>query len=292
MSELNLSRRLTAEEKERLTYRLMALLAKQAERYTAGESTSIAAETAQELLESLQYTLSVAAGETGGDERLLNEDLTDLTERGREKLRQGLEHTKRLWEAVCQTAPETDNLYYADTLRGIGDYLKRYDLIFFAHMKPPCIDYPLLSPVDESLQGLSYTGEYLRRLLAENLLLSRLDAKAVQRVLRAMGMDKKDAYLNLCEQPLTNAVGLSLINKDVRTLGINDAERKEITGLLIYKTHGERQKLLRASALGICDSLRITDRFVREYVTSFALSLLPRLETALEFGDVSNIFIE
>ena len=234
MSGLNLSRRLTAEEQERLTYRLMALLAKQAERYTAGESSSIAADTAQELLESLQYTLFVAAGETDGNERLLNVDLTDLTELGREKLRQGLEHTKRLWEAVCRTAPDIENLYYADTLRGIGDYLKRYDLIFFAHMKPPCIDYPLLSPVDESLQGITYTREYLRRLLAENLLLSRLDAKAVQRVLRAMGMNKNDAYLNLCEQPLTNAVGLSLLKKDVRKIGINDAERKKITGLLIY----------------------------------------------------------
>lgn len=291
MSGLNLSRRLTAEEQERLTYRLMALLAKQAERYTAGESSSIAADTAQELLESLQYTLFVAAGETDGNERLLNVDLTDLTELGREKLRQGLEQTKRLWEAVCRTAPDIENLYYADTLRGIGDFLKRYDLIFFAHMKPPCIDYPLLSPVDESLQGITYTREYLRRLLAENLLLSRLDAKAVQRVLRAMGMNKNDAYLNLCEQPLTNAVGLSLLKKDVRKIGINDAERKKITELLIYKTHGELKKLLRCSALGICGSLRITDRFVTEYVTSFALNLIPRLEAALEFGDVSNIFI-
>ena len=79
--------------------------------------------------------------------------------------------------------------------------------------------------------------------------------------------------------------------RDVRKIGINDAERKEITELLIYKTHGEREKLLCSSALGICGSLRITDRFVTEYVTSFTLNLLPRLEAALKFGDVSNIFI-
>ena len=77
----------------------------------------------------------------------------------------------------------------------------------------------------------------------------------------------------------------------MRKIGINDAERKKITGLIIYKTHSEREKLLRSSALGICGSLHITDRLVTEYVTSFALNLLPRLEAALEFGDVSNIFI-
>ena len=112
-----------------------------------------------------------------------------------------------------------------------------------------------------------------------------------EEALRGMDMNKNDAYLNLCEQPLTNAVGLSLIKKDVIKLHTDAAERKEITELLIDKNHGEREKLLRSSALGICGSLRITDRFVTEYVTSFALNLLPRLEAALEFGDVSNIFI-
>lgn len=293
MRELILSHRFSEEEKARLTSRLMVLLAKQAQRYTAGESTSIAAETAQELLESLQYTLMAAIDETDGDYgRLLNDELPELTERGREILGQIFEHTKRLWEAVCRTAPDTENLYYTDTLRGIGDYFRNYDLIFFAHMKPPCIDYPLLLPVDESLAGMSYTREYLRRLLAENLLLSHFDADTLQSLPSAQGMNKKEAYLNLCEQPLTNAVGLSLIKKKAGKLHTGSAEREEIIRLLAFKTHGEREKLLRASAIDVCDFLRITDRFVTEYVTSFALNLLPRLETALEFGDVSNIFIE
>ena len=106
-----------------------------------------------------------------------------------------------------------------------------------------------------------------------------------------MDMNKNDAYLNLCEQPLTNAVGLSLIKKDVIKLRTDTAERKEITELLIYKTHGEREKLLCAAANNICNSMQITDDYVRDYTALFARSLLPRLEAALEFGDVSNIFI-
>ena len=98
--------------------------------------------------------------------------------------------------------------------------------------------------------------------------------------------------MNLCEQPLTNAVGLSLIKKDVRKRSIDSAEREEITGLLSFKSHREREKLLRTSAYNICDSMQITDDCVREYTVLFAQSLLPRLEAALKFGDVSNIFIE
>ena len=53
----------------------------------------------------------------------------------------------------------------------------------------------------------------------------------------------------------------------------------------------KRRRLLRASVLSICDKMEITDNWVREYMTSFADSLLPRLDAALEVGDVSHLFV-
>lgn len=55
--------------------------------------------------------------------------------------------------------------------------------------------------------------------------------------------------------------------------------------------HEKRQQLLRTSVLSLCDDMKITDNWVREYLTSFANSLLPRLEAALDVGDVSHLFI-
>ena len=232
---------LSGEDAQALALRLIDLLAWQTRKYTKGESSSVTVETAQELLSSLRYTLAVVMEETGMPyKRLLTEELPPLIRQGQAILQDRLEKTKRLWAAVCQTAPDIRNGYYADTLRGIGDYFKRYDLYFFAHQKPPCIDYPLLIAADESLQGLNFTEQYLKHVLTENLFLRCFDSHEVRELLSAIDGDIEEAYLNLCEQPLTNAMGLALLGRDARRLRIGDAEREEIAALLQDKTREQR----------------------------------------------------
>ena len=166
MNELTQSPVFSAEGAQTFDARLISLLAWQTRKYTKGESSSVTVETAQELLASLRYTLAVVTEETHMPrERLLTEELTPLIRQGQELLRGRLERAEQLWTAAGRTEPGLRNVYYADTLRGIGDYFKHYDLYFFAHMKPPCIDYPLLIAADEALQGMYFTEEYLKRVL-------------------------------------------------------------------------------------------------------------------------------
>lgn len=292
MNELMQSPVLSGEDAQSLALRLVDLLAWQARKYTKGESTSVTVETAQELLSSLRYTIAVVTEETGMPyKRLLTEELPPLIRHGQAILQDRLEQTKRLYAAVCQTAPDIRNGYYADTLRGIGEYFKRYDLYFFAHLKPPCIDYPLLIAADESLQGMDFTEQYLKRVLTENLFLRRFDSCAVWEILSEVDSDIEEAYLNLCEQPLINAMGLALLGRDARRLRAGDTEREEITARLQDKTREQRRRFLRGAVLDICGSLHITDEWSRGYLTMFADSLLPRLDAALAAGDVSNVFI-
>ena len=292
MNELTQTPAFSVEETQTFDARLVALLAWQTRKYTKGESTSVTVETAQELLASLRYTLAIAAEEAHiPKERLMTEELPPLIRQGQKLLQGRLERAKRLWAAVGRTAPGLRNVYYADTLRGIGDHFRRYDLYFFAHMKPPCIDYPLLIAADEALQGLDFTEEYLKRVLTENLILSRFDANAVRELLRTVHGNIEEAYLNLCEQPLTNALGLALLGKDARSLRMGNAEQEELLYLLESKTPEQRRQLLRGAALKLCGELETGDAWSRGYVTTFAESLLPRLDAALWAGDVSNIFI-
>ena len=292
MNELTQNPALSVEGTRTFDARLVALLAWQTRKYTKGESSSVTIETAQELLASLRYTLAVVTEETHiPQERLLTEELPPLIRQGQELLQGRLARAKQLWAAVCRTAPGLRNVYYADTLRGIGDYFKRYDLYFFAHMKPPCIDYPLLIAADEALQGLDFTEEYLKRVLTENLILSRFNGGTVGELLRTVHGNIEEAYLNLCEQPLTNALGLALLGKDARRLRIGNAEQEELLYLLQNKTREQRRQLLRGAALGLCGELETGDAWSRGYVTEFAESLLPRLDAAISAEDVSNIFI-
>lgn len=292
MNELMQSLAFSVEGARTFDARLIALLAWQTRKYTKGESSSVTVETAEELLASLRYTLAVVSEETHiPRERLMTEELPPLIRQGQELLQGRLERAKQLWAAAGRTAPGLRNVYYADTLSGIGDYFKRYDLYFFAHMKPPCIDYPLLVAADEALRGLDFTEEYLKRVLTENLILSRFDGGAVRELLRTVHGGIEEAYLNLCEQPLTNALGLALLGKNARSLHIGNAEQEELLCLLQSSAREQRRQLMRCAAIGLCGELETGDAWSRGYVAAFAESLLPRLDAALSAGDVSNIFI-
>lgn len=176
-------------------------------------------------------------------------------------------------------------------IQGILRYFQHCDLYFFAHQIPPRVDYPLLIPVSEALQGLTYTEQYLKHMLAENLILHQFEATEVICILKAVAPDYQGFYLNLCERPLTNAIGLCLIGEGGHALHLSHAEQKRIAETMQSIGHEKRQQLLRTSVLSLCDDMKITDNWVREYLTSFANSLLPRLEAALDVGDVSHLFI-
>ena len=196
-----------------------------------------------------------------------------------------------MWEAVCRTAPEIQNFYYADTLRGIGDYLRRYDLCYFAHRKPLCIDYPLLNAPSETMHGLTYTEQYLKCMLAENLLIHGFEKNAVICVLQTVAPNYQEYYLNLCEQSITNVLGLAIIRKNVRTLHLGHEEQAEILEMMQNRSSEKQRELLHVAALSICDQMDITDKWIMDYVTSFSDTLLPRIEAALERVDLSHIFI-
>ena len=272
--------------------RLWTLLGKQTERYTSGDSTSVTVETAQELLASLWYTITLAMDETRTPyDRLLSVEMMPFVKQGQTILLDKLEAVKRLWEMVCHTAPEIQNSYFTDTLRGIGDYLRRYDLYYFAHRKPLCIDYPLLNAPSETMHGLTYTEQYLKCMLAENLLIHGFEKNTVICVLQTIAPDYQEYYLNLCEQSVTNALGLALIGNDVRSLHLGYEEQAEILEMMQYRSCKKQRELLHAAARSICDQLEITDKWIIDYVTSFSDTLLPRIEAALERMDLSNIFM-
>ena len=272
--------------------RLWALLGKQTERYTMGDSTSVTVEAAQELLASLWYTITLVMDETHTPySRLLSDELMPFVKQGQSILQDKLKAVKRLWEAVCRTSPEIRNSYFSDTLRGIGDYLRRYDLCYFAHRKPLCIDYPLLNAPSETMHGLTYTEQYLKCMLAENLLIHGFGKDDVIRVLQTVAPDYQEHYLNLCEQPITNALALALVRKNVRTLHLGHEELAELLEMMQNKSKAKQRESLHAAALSVCDQMGITDNWIIDYVTSFSDTLLPRIDAALERMDLSHIFI-
>lgn len=86
-----------------------------------------------------------------------------------------------------------------DTLKSIGRSFDLYDPVLSAHVVPCDIDYQLALPVPDSLLGIDYVHEYLRRLSIENSLLVHIEPGALTSLLDSWMPDWRDLVVNLYE---------------------------------------------------------------------------------------------
>ncbi len=272
--------------------KLWALLGEQAKRFTMGESTSLPKELAQELLESICFTLGIdEAHPAAGIKRLEKADLALQYRLGRNAIAEKMDIGRALWQAACKSVPGIPNRALQDTLRGIGQFWKRYDHCFFAHQIPCDIDYPLCHPVEETLHGVEYVNEYLKRLLIESSLLNRFSHQRCIRVLQGYCRDYKGLHINLYEPVAVNALGLSLLGQDPLALEISPQQRKMLEDQLLWLGREERQAMLQQGVQHMCRALSIRHSGAKAYLLELARDLQPRLEVALACGDLSGIFL-
>ena len=138
---------------------LWELVRRQA-RLFAPESASLPAETAAALSESVRLTL----GADRDPSVLLRSGLEERFRQGQRRLAQKVEMSRQLWRAAWAARPEIESRSLQDTLDSLSGFARRYDLRFFAQEIPCDIDYQLSQPVPETLVGVDYVNEWLRRL--------------------------------------------------------------------------------------------------------------------------------
>ena len=288
MNELTRSGQpLTPEEQLSFQIWMWRLLVRQTALYTMGDSTSVPQKTAEELLQSLLYTLGAEESAPDQIRELLAADPEAAYARGVRALEKKSAEVKALWEQVCLSLPNLENQSLHDTLSSLKGLWKRYDHRYFAHQIPADIDYQLSCPVPETLQGMDYVNEYLRRLLAENRFLCRFAPDRAVRVLRSSCPDYRGLLINLFEPVAVNAMGLALMGRDPLALEITDADREAI----LMKLGPRPGTALAAAVRHLCETLEIRDPEERRCLVRLAASLPPRMQAAQERGDLSAIFL-
>lgn len=282
----------TKEEWASLQLSLWRFLGKRTQRYTTGDSSSVAVETAQELLSSICFTLNLCLKEKGLSPRLLISQEPDaLFHEGVEILQSKIEEAKLLWQSACLSAPEIVNYSYQDTLRSIGSFWRYYDFRFLAHQIPCDIDYQLCHPVSEEEQGVEYIIAYLRRIILENQILRLFEPSLAIGLLERYCPDYKGLLINLSEPVITNAVALALLGKPPFTLKLSEQDQQNLFALLDSLPASQREGVLAKGAEQFCRSAGITDSFARSYVTQAATDLGPRISSALPTDSLAGIFI-
>ncbi|WP_394272336.1 DUF6179 domain-containing protein [Butyricicoccus sp.] len=288
MNEFSLTtEKLTAGQALVIQRQLYTLAAKQAEKYTSGESSSIPSELAGELLDSICFCLEQ---HEDGVRVLLHCDGAEALAEGMRRIERKQAYGKALWQEVCNHLPAVENRSMLDTLGGIGTFWKQYNPRFFAHQVPGDIDYQLSAPVSEQLRGVDYVNRYLEHLAIENGFLRLFTERAMLPVLDSYCPDYNELLVNLYEPIAANALGCVLLGRDVRSLDIPPEGYKALQARFSDKTTDEIRKILCEAAEELSEQLAMSSASAREYLQAYAERLVPRISAVRTADGLFGIF--
>lgn len=283
---------ITEEEKDIIKIKLWILLGKITERYTMGDSTSVPIEIAEELLKSICFLLNREIEKPESSLKLLiDKDLESLLKDSYSRIEEDIKKGKELLEAVIRTSTGIENISYNDTVIEIGKGLKVYNYRFLAHEIPCSIDYQLSNPVNESLKGIDFINEYLKRLLFENKFCNNFHKEEIIGILNSYCSDYNGLLINIFEPILTNVIGLEILGENILNLEMKRYEREILLYTLKKMTIREVQEEFIKACNNICCKLKINIDCEIDYVKETALNLLPRIEEGIKNSDLENIFL-
>jgi len=272
-------------------HRLGRLLERRAAIYTMGDSTSVPMHVAADLLRSVCFVLGIDPDRPEVPQSLLSIDLEGEYRRRLDDIGRKVQAAEKLWRDVCATMPLIENIALRDTLEAIASFFKHYDYRSMAHDIPCSIDYPLCHPVPDSLLGVDYIAEYLRRLRIEAEFLRCFEIEACERVLASSCPDHVGLLINLYEPIAANAAGRALIGRRPAALRITDDDRAEIVRRLGPLGEAKRERALREAGVAACKALGMHAEDSVEYLCEMVPELLPRIEVGLAHGELRGVFV-
>ena len=254
-------------QQEKIWGQIYALMDKQVKSYHMhrhmGVNSSVPVELAQELMESIEYTVGVAGGIHAC------ENLEETLHLGQEILDNKRKEAVSMLALVSATAPRWQTECRWEAFRYLHSYLEQYDWQHLAHQGPEGLFYPILIAPPEGIRGIDSCLFYLRILWTENQIM----AAVPENVLEAFWDRLPAATLNPCEQLLLNCMAKALLGSGLENLLLEPEEHARIQILLMHATEEE----LRARANLLYQRLSLSDENAKDYVHAIVSQLLCRI---------------
>ena len=272
---------LSPEEQQRVMNQMYLLMGKQVQSYHKhrhmGSNSSVPVELAQELMESIEYTIGLVGGVYA------HRNIGEALVLGQEILESRLSKAKSMLELVNGTAPQWQTECRWEALRYLRHYLEQYDYLHLAHEGPDDLFYPILISPPEGIRGIDSCLFYLNILWIENQIMAGVPEDALEQF-----WDKLPAAtLNQCEHLLINGIGKALLRTGIDPLIFETEEYMKIIVAMMSAT----EEKLRDAAKLLCEWLNLKDENARMYVESVVPQLTMWIGDNIRGGNLENIFV-
>lgn len=272
---------LSPEEQQRLMSQMYLLIAKQVKSYHKmhhmGENSSVPVELAQELMESIEYTVNLVGGVYA------HSNVEEALRLGQEILESRLTKAKSMLELVNATAPQWQTECRWEALRYLRYYLEQYDHRHLAHKGPDDLFYPILISPPEGIQGIDSGLFYLNILWIENQIMAGVSEDALAELWDRLPA----ATLNQCEHLLINGIGKALLGLGLDPLTFSPEEQMQI----VFAMRTATEEKLKSAAEHLCHWLDLKDENSRMYVQAVIPQLSIWIGDNVRLGNVDKLFI-
>ena len=272
---------LSPEEQQRLMSQMYLLMVKQVKSYHKhhhmGGNSSVPVELAQELMESIEYTINLVGGVYA------HQNIEEALVLGQEILENKLSKAKSMLELVNGTAPQWQTECRWEALRYLRHYLEQYDHLHLAHKGPEDLFYPILISPPEGIQGIDSCLFYLNILWIENQIMAGVPDDALEQFWDRLPA----ATLNQCEHLLINGIGKALLGTGIDPLVFETEEHMQLIVALL----GATEERLRDAAKLLCEWLNLKDENAKMYVQTVIPQLSMWIGDNIRSGNVEKLFI-
>lgn len=258
-----------------ITEALYSLLSAQCKSFTGGQSSSLSVETVEALLSSICFSLSCFANKYGQN-ALLKIPPEKALEGARDILKKRIQLCKTLYLTLLRLPFQPDNVSYRDTVNGMENFFKKYDYYFFADQVPCDIDYQLCLPVNESLWGVEFLTEYIKRLICEGRFCGAFQRYEITALLANFGSRNNELLINVFTPVLSNALGRVLLGNDISTLEVTPDGIEKLFSMFAGLKYEEALPIVDKASKLLCSRVGFSG-YNAEYVNESARTLIPRI---------------
>ena len=272
---------LSPEEQQKIMEQMYLLMGKQVQSYHKhrhmGNNSSVPVELAEELMESIEYTINQVGGVYA------HRNLEEALRLGQEILEDRLKKAKSMLVLVNSTAPHWQTECRWEAFRYLAHYLERYDHLHLAHKGPDDLFYPILISPPEGIQGIDSCLFYLNILWIENQIMASVPDNALEEFWNRLPVDA----LNQCEHLLINGIGKALLGTGIDPLVFKTEEHMQLIVALMRAT----EERLKDAAKLLCQWLNLKGENAQMYVEAVVPQLTMWIGDNIHNGNLDNIFL-